>query len=57
MSKKKILMQRFNGTGYDPQYPETHVKNVTGVNQTVANNVGVATTDVASGIGVMRVLD
>ena len=57
MSKKKILMQRFNGTGYDPQYPETHVKNVTGVNQTVANNVGVATTDGATVIGEMSEID
>lgn len=57
MSKKKILMQRFNGTGYDPQYPETHVKNVTGVNQTVANNVGVAATDGATVIGEMSEID
>lgn len=57
MSKKKILMQRFNGTGYDPQYPETHVKNVTGINQTVANNVGVATTDGATVIGEMSEID
>lgn len=57
MSKKKILMQRFNGTGYDPQYPETHVKNVTGINQTVANNVGVATTDGATVIGKMSEID
>lgn len=57
MSKKKILMQRFNGTGYDPQYPETHVKNVTGINQTVANNVGVTTTDGATVIGEMSEID
>lgn len=57
MSKKKILMQRFNGTGYDPQYPETHVKNVTGINQTVANNVGVAATDGATVIGEMSEID
>lgn len=57
MSKKKVLMQRFNGTGYDPQYPETHVKNVTGINQTVANNVGVATTDGATVIGEMSEID
>lgn len=57
MSKKKILMQRFNGTGYDPQYPKTHVKNVTGVSQTVANNVGVATTDGATVIGEMSEID
>lgn len=57
MSKKKVLMQRFNGTGYDPQYPETHVKNVTGVNQTVANNVGVAATDGATVIGEMSEID
>ena len=57
MSKKKILMQRFNGTGYDPQYPETHVKNVTGINQTVANNVGVNTTDGATVIGEMSEID
>lgn len=57
MSKKKILMQRFNGTGYDPLYPEIHVKNVTGVNQTVANNVGVATTDGATVIGEMSEID
>ena len=50
-------MQRFNGTGYDPQYPETHVKNVTGINQTVANNVGVATTDGATVIGEMSEID
>lgn len=43
--------------GYDPQYPETHVKNVTGVNQTVANNVGVATTDGATVIGEMSEID
>ena len=57
MSKKKILMQKFNGTGYDPQYPETHVKNVTGINQTVADNVGVATTDGATVIGEMSEID
>ena len=57
MSKKKILMQRFNGTGYDPQYPETHVENVTGINQTVANNVGVAATDGATVIGEMSEID
>lgn len=57
MSKKKILMQRFNGTGYDPQYPETHVKNVTGINQTVANNVGVTTTDGATVVGKMSEID
>lgn len=57
MSKKKILMQRFNGTGYDPQYPETHVKNVTGINQTVANNVGVTTTDGATVVGEMSEID
>lgn len=57
MSKKKILMQRFNGTDYDPQYPETHVQNITGVDQTVANNVGVATTDGATVIGVMSEID
>ena len=50
-------MQRFNGTGYDPQYPETHVKNVTGINQTVANNVGVTTTDGATVIGEMSEID
>lgn len=57
MSKKKILMQRFNGTGYDPQYPETHIKNVTGVSQTVADNVGVATTDGATVVGEMSEID
>ena len=57
MSKKKVLMQRFNGTGYDAQYPETHVQNITGVNQTVANNVGVATTDGATVIGEMSEID
>lgn len=57
MSKKKILMQRFNGTDYDPQYPETHVQNITGVDQTVANNVGVATTDGATVIGEMSEID
>lgn len=57
MSKKKVLMQRFNGTGYDAQYPETHVQNITGVDQTVANNVGVATTDGATVIGEMSEID
>lgn len=57
MSKKKVLMQRFNGTDYDPQYPETHVQNITGVDQTVANNVGVATTDAATVIGEMSEID
>lgn len=57
MSKKKVLMQRFNGTGYDPQYPETHIKNITGVDKTVANNVGVTTTDGATVIGEMSEID
>lgn len=57
MSKKKVLMQRFNGTDYDVQYPETHVQNITGVDQTVANNVGVVATDGATVIGEMSEID